>query len=119
MSSTTVLLPRMLTYATPPSHRIFNIPVHTLSTCPPARRYALANTLKRSIVVAAALVFFGQRLPPTGLLGASMALLGALCYSLAIQQQQALAAKAAAAEALAAAAAAEQGGKGGRARPRQ
>ena len=35
----------MLTCATPPSHRIFNIPVHTLSTCPPARRYGESYAL--------------------------------------------------------------------------
>ena len=28
--------------------------------------YAVANTMKRAIVVAASLVFFRQRLPPTG-----------------------------------------------------
>ena len=48
--------------------------------------YAVANTLKRSIVVSVSLVFFGQRLPPSGLAGAAMALLGALGYSLALQR---------------------------------
>ena len=44
--------------------------------------YAVSNTLKRSIVVAVALCFFGQRLPRTGAAGAAMAILGALSYSL-------------------------------------
>ena len=48
--------------------------------------YALANTLKRSIVVVACLVFFRQSLPATGALGAAMALLGALSYSVAIER---------------------------------
>ena len=48
--------------------------------------YALANTLKRSIVVGASLVFFRQSLPPGGLAGASMAILGAFSYSLAIDK---------------------------------
>ena len=33
--------------------------------------YALSNTLKRSIVVGASLVFFGQSLPPLGTAGAA------------------------------------------------
>ena len=48
--------------------------------------YALANTLKRSIVVGASLIFFGQRLPPAGYAGAAMAILGAMSYSLAIDR---------------------------------
>ena len=48
--------------------------------------YALSNTLKRSIVVGASLLFFGQTLPPSGALGAALALLGALSYSLAIDR---------------------------------
>ena len=48
--------------------------------------YALSNTLKRSIVVGASLVFFGQSLPPAGAAGAALALLGALGYSLAIDR---------------------------------
>jgi solute carrier family 35 protein E1 len=48
--------------------------------------YALSNTLKRSIVVGASLVFFGQSLPPVGTAGAALALLGALGYSLAIDR---------------------------------
>ena len=46
--------------------------------------YAVSNTLKRSIVVAASLHFFGQRLPPSGALGAAMAISGALLYSLSM-----------------------------------
>lgn len=49
--------------------------------------YALSNTLKRSIVVGASLVFFGQSLPPLGTAGAALALLGALGYSLAIDRE--------------------------------
>ena len=44
--------------------------------------YALANTLKRSFVVVASLIFFRQTLPPRGAAGAAMAILGALCYTL-------------------------------------
>jgi drug/metabolite transporter (DMT)-like permease len=48
--------------------------------------YAMANTFKRSVVVGASLVFFKQRLPPAGALGAALALVGALGYSLAIDR---------------------------------
>ena len=47
--------------------------------------YAVASTLKRSIVVGASLVFFRQRLPPLGAAGAAMAIIGALMYSLSMQ----------------------------------
>ena len=47
--------------------------------------YALANTFKRSIVVVASLIFFRQSLPPAGVAGAAMALVGALGYSLALE----------------------------------
>ena len=60
--------------------------------------YALSNTLKRSIVVGASLLFFRQTLPASGALGAALAICGALGYSLAIQQQQAAAVSSAAAE---------------------
>ena len=59
----------------------------TLSIIHPVT-YAVANTLKRSIVVSVSLVFFGQRLPSSGLAGAAMALLGALSYSLELQRLQ-------------------------------
>lgn len=49
--------------------------------------YAVANTLKRSIVVAVALFFFGQRLPSSGAAGAAIAILGALMYSLTMYFQ--------------------------------
>ena len=54
----------------------------TLSLIHPVT-YAVANTLKRSIVVAVSLVFFGQRLRLSGAIGAALALVGALMYSLA------------------------------------
>uniref|UniRef100_A0A7S2IC69 Sugar phosphate transporter domain-containing protein n=1 Tax=Haptolina brevifila TaxID=156173 RepID=A0A7S2IC69_9EUKA len=63
------------------------IAFQTLSMVHPIT-YALANTFKRSIVVAASLLFFGMTLPPLGAAGAAMAVLGALGYSLAIQQPQ-------------------------------
>jgi len=63
------------------------IALHTLSMVHPIT-YAIANTFKRSIVVGASLLFFGQRLPPSGAMGAAMSVLGALGYSLAIQQPQ-------------------------------
>lgn len=50
--------------------------------------YALANTFKRSIVVAASLLFFRQSLPPAGAAGAAMALVGALGYSLAMERER-------------------------------
>ena len=65
----------------------------TLSMIHPVT-YALANTFKRSIVVAASLLFFQQRLPPAGAAGAAMALLGALGYSLAIHRARQQAANA-------------------------
>ena len=55
----------------------------TLSMIHPVT-YAVSNTLKRSIVVAASLLFFGQRLPRSGALGAAMAISGALLYSLSM-----------------------------------
>lgn len=48
--------------------------------------YALANTVKRSIVVIASLIFFQQSLPPAAAAGAALALLGALGYSVAIDR---------------------------------
>jgi len=59
----------------------------TLSLIHPVT-YALANTLKRSFVVAASLIFFRQRLTPQAGAGAALALLGALGYSLAITHHQ-------------------------------
>ena len=59
--------------------------------------YALANTLKRSIVVGASLLFFRQSLPASGAAGAVLAIAGALGYSLAIQRHQAAEARAQAA----------------------
>jgi len=56
----------------------------TLSMIHPVT-YAVANTLKRTIVVGASLVFFGQRLPVSGLVGAVLAMCGALMYSLSMQ----------------------------------
>ena len=53
----------------------------TLSMIHPVT-YAVANTLKRSIVVASSLVFFKQRLPLSGYAGACMAIVGAFLYSL-------------------------------------
>lgn len=53
----------------------------TLSMIHPVT-YAVANTLKRSIVVASSLIFFKQRLPPSGYAGACMAIVGAFLYSL-------------------------------------
>jgi len=55
----------------------------TLSVIHPVT-YAVTNTLKRSIVVAVSLLVFGSRLPPLGLLGASMAIAGAFAYSLSM-----------------------------------
>jgi len=52
----------------------------TLSMIHPVT-YAVANTLKRSIVVASSLVFFQQSLPATGYAGAFMAIAGAFIYS--------------------------------------
>merc|ERR1719401_2863992 len=52
----------------------------TLSMIHPVT-YAVANTLKRSIVVASSLVFFQQNLPATGYVGAFMAIVGAFMYS--------------------------------------
>ena len=46
--------------------------------------YALSNTLKRTIVVCASLIFFKQSLPPAGAAGAALAILGAMCYSITI-----------------------------------
>ena len=59
----------------------------TLSMIHPVT-YALANTLKRSFVVAASLLFFRQQLTPQAGAGAALALLGALGYSLAITHHQ-------------------------------
>lgn len=56
----------------------------TLSMIHPVT-YAVANTLKRSVVVGSSLVFFGQRLTGSGALGAAMAIVGALMYSLSMQ----------------------------------
>ena len=53
----------------------------TLSMIHPVT-YAVANTLKRSIVVASSLVFFRQQLPPSGYAGAVMAIGGAFLYSM-------------------------------------
>ena len=53
----------------------------TLSMIHPVT-YAVANTLKRSIVVASSLVFFKQCLPLSGYAGACMAIVGAFLYSL-------------------------------------
>jgi solute carrier family 35 protein E1 len=66
----------------------------TLSMIHPVT-YALANTFKRSIVVVASLLVFRQHLPPAGAVGAAMALLGALGYSISMASERAEAAKAA------------------------
>jgi len=50
--------------------------------------YALANTFKRSVVVGVSLLVFKQRLTTQAGIGAALALVGALSYSLAITQQQ-------------------------------
>jgi len=62
----------------------------TLSIIHPVT-YAVANTLKRSIVVAVSLLVFGNRLPPLGLAGAAMAIIGAFFYSLSMHAQHAAA----------------------------
>ena len=59
----------------------------TLSMIHPVT-YALANTIKRSIVVVASLMFFRQSLPPLGAAGAALALVGALGYSIAIHRER-------------------------------
>lgn len=53
----------------------------TLSMIHPVT-YAVANTLKRSIVVASSLIFFKQCLSRSGYAGACMAIVGAFLYSL-------------------------------------
>jgi solute carrier family 35 protein E1 len=47
--------------------------------------YAVANTMKRSLVVAVSLLFFGRSLPLRGMAGALLALSGALAYSMSMQ----------------------------------
>jgi len=59
----------------------------TLSMIHPVT-YALANTFKRSVVVGVSLLVFKQRLTTQAGIGAALALVGALSYSLAITQQQ-------------------------------
>ena len=59
----------------------------TLSMIHPVT-FALANTIKRSIVVVASLTFFHKSLPPLGTTGAALALVGALGYSIAIHRER-------------------------------
>lgn len=59
----------------------------TLSMIHPVT-YAVANTLKRSIVVGASLIFFRQKLPLSAALGAGLAIFGAMMYSLSMSCSQ-------------------------------
>jgi len=54
-----------------------------LDLCSPLT-YAVANTVKRVIVIVGSVLFFKTRVTPIGSLGASMAICGAFLYSLAL-----------------------------------
>ena len=45
--------------------------------------HALANTLKRIVVIVSSVLFFGETMTPTGITGASLAITGIFAYSLA------------------------------------
>lgn len=45
--------------------------------------HALANTVKRIVIIISSVIFFGETMTPIGIAGASLAILGVFAYSLA------------------------------------